>query len=107
MTGRRGTEGGRGSDPLARRAPARLRKLSDRGLTHRGLVLRRFDGILRFFLNVADFCGIVQNFADFFAESLNPNRPNPNRLTAENGMPDQVAAKTGPDLYESSAFVWG
>ena len=43
------------------------RKLSDWGLTHRGLVLRRFDGILR-------------DFADFFPESLNPNRLNPNQF---------------------------
>ena len=42
------------------------RKLSDWGLTHRGLVLRRFDGILR------DFA--------FFSESLNPNRLNPNQF---------------------------
>ena len=88
------------------------RKLSDWGLTHRGLVLRRFDGILRDFADFfseslnpnrlnpnqfADFCGFVCGlFADFaefcgfvygilrnFAESLNPNRLNPNRLTAE------------------------
>ena len=43
------------------------RKLSDWGLTHRGLVLRRFDGILR-------------DFADFCSESLNPNRLNPNQF---------------------------
>ena len=43
------------------------RKLSDWGLTHRGLVLRRFDGILR-------------DFADLFSESLNPNRLNPSQF---------------------------
>ena len=43
------------------------RKLSDWGLTHRGLVLRRFDRILR-------------DFADVFSESLNPNRLNPNQF---------------------------
>ena len=84
------------------------RKLSDWGLTHRGLVLRRFDGILRDFADLfseslnpnrlnpnhfSEFCGFLRIFAEFcgfvygilrnFAESLNPNRLNPNRLTAE------------------------
>ena len=88
------------------------RKLSDWGLTHRGLVLRRFDGILRHFAdcfsgflrNFADFlrnvadclrnfaellrnvADLLRNFAEFcglFAESLNPNRLNPNRTTAD------------------------
>ena len=44
-----------------------VRKLSDWGLTHRGLVLRRFDGNLR-------------DIAVFFSESLNPNRLNPNHF---------------------------
>ena len=52
-------------------AEARLhyldRKLSDWGLTHRGLVIRRLDGIL-------------WDFVDFFSESLNPNRLNPNQF---------------------------
>ena len=48
-------------------------KLSDWGLTHRGLVLRRFDGIL-------------WDFADFFSESLNPNRLNPNHFAEFCGL---------------------
>ena len=43
--------------------------------------LRIFYGNLR---NVADFCGILRICLRNFAESLNPNRLNPNRLTAEN-----------------------
>ena len=64
----------------------KFRKLSDWGLTHRGLVLRRFDGILRdfaFFFGITKpqsakpqsicgilriFCGSLRIFADFFTE---------------------------------------
>ena len=87
-----------------------FRKLSDWGLTHRGLVLRRFDGILRDFADLfseslnpnrlnpnhftdfsvfpefcgfAEFCGFVYGILRNFVESLNPNRLNPNRLTAD------------------------
>ena len=44
--------------------------------------LRFVFGLLR---NVADVCGFVYGILRNFAESLNPNRLNPNRLTAEDG----------------------
>lgn len=98
-----------------------FRKLSDWGLTHRGLVLRRFDGILRDFVdcfseslnpnrltpnhfaeccgflrNFAEFCGFLRNFADLFTEFCGITKP---QSAKPQSLNSRMFIVVGPDSY--------